>query len=298
MQLELTHLVQVEKNFPYIRDKMVIDFVNGLDVAQGLNQKQHQTSQSFIKRNLALLSGKTQMAQANINDHMIVGLQACQDYFKEMIYHQQAHAFAISQLDDVLKQTQSNVAEIAHFVADLQEQVHDIHHALSSRIDRLEWSERAGKQVEHLLSAWQAEQFSELSPMGQCFLILDNLKWGDFGFYLKQLNQNDRQKELETLKSKIMIVQKSLLNKNVHDDLSRQTWLTPTISRASSADMQLALQYQGDWSWKNPSNYAMAFTATQYPMLLEDEQKEYRSLMVDMIDIGRVSERMTRNVFE
>lgn len=297
MRSEIKDFDKVENNFPYIKDKMVIDFIDGLNVAQRLNQRQHENSQDFIKRNLALLSGKTQMTQANINDHLIVGLEACQAYFKEIINHEQTHACAISRLDDVLKQTQSNVAEIAHFVADLQEQVHEIHHSLSSRIDRLEWANLANKQLEHLLSAWEAEQFAELSPMGQCFLVLDNLKWGDFGFYLKKLDENKRKQELEILKSKIIIVQKSLLGQNAKDDLSKQAWLTPTISRASSTDMQHALQFQGDWSWKNPQNYAMAFTATQYPMLPENEKQVYHNLVVNMIDIERVSERMTRNIF-
>ncbi|MFW2177913.1 MULTISPECIES: diguanylate cyclase regulator RdcB family protein [unclassified Moraxella] len=296
MQLAPIHLDKINETFPYLKDKMVIDFVNGLDVANRLNQHQKEVSQSFFKRNFHILNGKTQMAQENINDHVIAGLEACQGYFQEISQHQQAHANAIMTLNTALSQTQNNVAEIAHFVADLQEQVQEINHQLSSRIDRLEWSDRADRQLQNVLSAWEAEQYVELSPMGQCFLVLDTLKWGDFGLFLQQLNPTEREQELNTLKNKIITIQKSLLHKNATDDFLKKQWLEPTAHRASTQDMQYALQYQGDWSWKNPKHSPMVFTATQLPMLTENVE-EYDDLVIEMIDINRVSQRMMQNIF-
>lgn len=297
MQNAILDKAEVNQVFPYIKDKMVIDFVNGLDTAKRLNQNNHEVSKSFIKRNLHLISGKRQMAQDNINDHLIAGLEACQAYFQEISAHQQAHASAIIQLNNKLNQTQTHVAEIASFVTALQKQVKEINYELTSRINRLEMSDRAEKQVDNVLHAWTAEKFAELSPMGQCFLVLDTLKWGDFGLFLEQLNPSERKQQLDTLENKIIVAQKTLLGRNANDDFLKSQWLTPTLNRASTQDMQYALQYQGDWSWQNPQNLPMAFTATQLPLLEKEEAEKYNHLVVSMVDINRVSQRMLNNVF-
>lgn len=295
--IEIQNTNKINSVFPFIKDKMVIDFVNGLDVAQRLNQHQKQSSENFIKRNLNLLNGKTQMAQQNINDHLIVGLQACQAYFEEISCHQQAHAQVILEVKKQLDQTQNFVAEISHFVADLQEQVDEMNFELSNRIQQLEWYDRADKQINYVLSAWEAEQFSELSPMGQCFLVLDTLKWGDFGFYINQLSSQEKRQQLDTLNNRIMTIQKNLLSRSVTDDMLKSIWLTPQLSSRTNEDMQYALQYQGNWSWKNPENYGMAFTATQLPCLDGDEASKYDDLVFEMIDINRVSQTMLDNIF-
>ncbi|OPH34075.1 Uncharacterised protein [Moraxella atlantae] len=300
MQLANIHSNKIQTTFPYIKDKMVIDFINGLDTAKHLNQQNHAVSQDFIKRNLALISGKQQMAQSNINDHLIAGLEACQAYFAEISYHQQAHANAIIKLKQTLDQTQIHVTEIAYYVSDLQNQANQLQAELSQanrRIDQLEQSEKAKAQLEGLLSAWQAERFSQLSPMGQCFLVLDTLSWGDYGLYVRQLDNNERQQQLDTLRNKIINVQKALLKCGANDDLLKQDWLKPTHRGTAQQELQAALQYQGDWSWQNPQRFAMAFTATQFPSLSSQQAARYNDLVISMIDINRVSQRMINNVF-
>lgn len=299
MQIKPNEIEKVNQLFPYLKDKMVIDFVNGLDVAKRLNQNNKNVAkQGFIKRNLHIISGKQQMAQNNINDHLITGLEACQAYLQEISHHQQAHAHAIITIDNALKQTQNYTIEIADMVGVLKEQVQDIHHSLSSRLDQIELNQRAAQQMESLLSAWQAEQFIELSPMGQCFLVLDTLKRGDFGLYINSLNRADKNQQLDTLKNKVVITQRLLLNKGANDDFLKHQWLTPLSTKGNNQYLQDALQFQGDWSWDNPKNYSMAFTATQLPFLPDDEAEKYDSLVLNMIDINRVSDRMVRNIFQ
>lgn len=287
----------VGQAFPYLKDKMLIDFINGIEVVNALNNSQHRAAnQGFIKRNLYLLSGKSQMTQNNINDHFKVGLQACHAYCNELAHHAHAHATAIVQLKDTLNHTQSHLGELTHFVADLKEQVDEMYHSLDDRVVKLELKDRASTQLENLLSAWQAERFSGLSPMAQCFLVLDTLKWGEYGFYINQLSDNEKQTALDTLKNKIIVIQKSLFNMSADKDIPKEIWLTASTHRNSN-ELAQALGFMGDYSWQNPDNFGMVFTATQYPSLLTDEQKNYAHLTRNMIDINRVSRRMMNDVF-
>ena len=300
-QFAITDPDKINNLFPFIKDKMVIDFINGVTVAQRLNQNQHEISENFLKRNLGLISGKTQRSQNNINDHILTGLQACQAYFAEISQHHQIHANLIAQLD---KQFKQGFTEVTDYLIDfkqefktLQQQVAEINVELSSRIDRLEWSDRANSQLDYLLQAWQAEQYNQFAPMAQCYLVLDNLNRGDYGFFIRQLSKSERSLYLDTLKNKIINVQKSLLDCGANDDMLKSKWLTASINKTDNAELQQVLQYQGDWTWQNPSSFATAFTATQLPMLETVKQKQYDYLVVSMIDIDRISKRMTMDIF-
>lgn len=293
----MSYSKELNQIFPFIKDKMVIDFVNGLDTAKKLN-KHNQKSKGFLERNLALLSGKTQHTQNNINDHVMVGLEACNAYIQEITAHERLHAQTIQQLHQTLSATELKTAEIANYVADLQEQVDDMYANLNSRIQRLEISDRANSQMDSILTAWEAEQFHDLSPMGQCFLVLDTLKWGDYGFYLTTLDDNQKHSILQTLKNKMIVIQKNLMQQPANEDILKSIWLTPMRKNETSNVLQPALQYQGDWSWENPNYYNMAFTATQLPSLEDSEKSEFNGLVIDMIDIERVNSRMLNDVFK
>lgn len=293
----MSYSKELNQIFPFIKDKMVIDFFNGLDTAKKLN-KHNQKSKGFLERNLALLSGKTQHTQNNINDYVMVGLEACNAYIQEITAHERLHAQTIQQLHQTLSATELKTAEIANYVADLQEQVDDMYANLNSRIQRLEISDRANSQMDSILTAWEAEQFHDLSPMGQCFLVLDTLKWGDYGFYLTTLDDNQKHSILQTLKNKMIVIQKNLMQQPANEDILKSIWLTPMRKNETSNVLQPALQYQGDWSWENPNYYNMAFTATQLPSLEDSEKSEFNGLVIDMIDIERVNSRMLNDVFK
>ncbi len=58
------------------------------------------------------------------------------------------------------------------------------------------------------------------------------------------------------------------------------------------------LQYQGHESLDNPEKLPMAFTATQLPMLSEQDTKQYKQVKVrNMISANRVTDRMVQEVF-
>ncbi|MPY07779.1 diguanylate cyclase regulator RdcB family protein [Moraxella catarrhalis] len=298
MQL-INHKADIETALPYIKDKMMIDFVNGLDTAKAINTQNHRraANSGFFARNLFLLSGKAQMTQNNVNDHLLTGLEACRDYFKELSYHNQAHAVAISGLKEALSHTQNNMAEIAHFVADFKELVDDRFQELDSRVFRLELKDRANTQRQAVLKNWEAERLSDLSPMAQCFSVLDSLKWGDFGYYVGTLSNHEKEQCLDTLMNEMVVIQKNLLGVSAQRDLPKDTWLTaPTTTKAQALGQAVA--YQGDWSWQDPTNYGMVFTATQYPMLDEPEQTKYKNISLPMIDSQRLVRRMSANVFD
>ncbi len=282
----------IVENTPYLTDKMVIDFVNGLEAAAELNSKTMQ-SNSFFARNLSLVSGKTQQAQANINDHLIAGLDACQHYFHEIFQSQQGHTHAIVEIHQTLKKTQLQTAELTHYVLDFQQQIEQQVDQVSSRLDKLESYGYAYTQMSNVLSKLKAEKFSKLSLLGQCYTTLDTLYWGDFGLYLRTYSDESKRNELlNTLENELIATFKQNLNIGAKEDLHQDEWLGLPNEREESRALQHALAYQGDWSGQAPNEYPIVFMATQYNDLPDDRKPQYKNLSLNMIDIDRVSKRM------
>lgn len=287
-----TYQQSIKENVPFLTDKMVIDFVNGLDAAAELNSKTMQ-SNGFFTRNLSLISGKTPQAQANINEHLITGLNACQHYFHEIMQSQDSHTHAIIEIHQKLKNTQLGVSELTDYVLDFQQQIEQQVCQVSNRLDRLESYGYAYTQMGNILSKLKAEKFSKLSLLGQFYTTLDTLYWGDFGLYLRSYNEDKKRDELlETLENELIATFKHNLKIGAREDLHQSEWLSLPNERQETQALQYALAYQGDWSEKAPDEYPMVFMATQYHDLSEDKKSEYKNLNLNMIDINRVSKRM------
>lgn len=286
----------IAENIPYLTDKMVIDFVNGLDAASELNSKTMQPS-SFFSRNLSLVSGKTQQAQANINDHLIAGLNACQHYFHGIFQSQQGHTHAILELHQTLKKTQLQTAELTYYVLDFQQKVEQQFDQVSSRLDKLESYNYAHNQMNHVIAKLKADKFSELSLLGQCYATLDTLYWGDFGLYLRTYSDDKKKDELlETLENELIATFKQNLQIGAKKDLHQDEWLCLPHDREENRALQQALAYQGDWSIQASDQYPIVFMATQYHDLPDNRKPEYKNINLNMIDINRVSKRMIREM--
>ena len=283
----------VKHVFPNVKDKLIIDFINGLDAAYDLN-KRSKASHSFLKRNIELVSGHNKLRQESINDHLIVGLDACHEYFLEMSTHLQQHSYAVIQLKKTLDYTQIKVSEIVDFVTDFKDLVDHKFQVIRSEIDELDTHRKAVSHMENVLSRWTADRFKDLSPMGQCFCALDNLKWGDFGSYLYSSdNYLEKKRLLETLENKIIKIQKDILHIDANTDLSRSEWLeAPESYKPFPNVLTDVMQYQGDDSYQNPERYPLIFTATQLAYLDDNVKDKYSNLTLRRLDINRVSSRL------
>ncbi|MDO5070258.1 MAG: diguanylate cyclase regulator RdcB family protein [Neisseria zoodegmatis] len=106
--------------FPYVSDKAVVDFINGLSVAGELNTIQ-KNRQDLVFRILDGLSGKSTMRQNHINDHLIAGLKTCRSLIYEFSQDIQKHGIALLHLNQSMTKVQNNIAFIADYVADIKE---------------------------------------------------------------------------------------------------------------------------------------------------------------------------------
>lgn len=287
---------EIQAIFPYVSDKAMIDFVNGLHVAQELNAVQ-QSRHTLSTRFLDSLSGNGKMRQDNINDHMIHGLESCLGLFQELSHDMERHGVALLALEHSIQNLENSQIKMVHHVLDLKNAVAEHKNELSDLKYELNANKRlilAEQQMNRLMDKWAAGGLNQLSPIGRCYAVLDALYWGAFGNHLR--NDKNTSEFMDNLRDKLIIRLQNDLNISRDKDLIRDEWLR--LPENTDAQLQTILAYQGDWSLKQPKDFSTTFTATQWQQLPSPERIEYQNVPFAMMDIERVTKRLIRDRFE
>lgn len=287
---------QTKTIFPYVADKAVIDLVNGLGAAQELNAVQ-QSRQSLLHRILDGLSGKTQMRQTHINEHLPTGLETCKNLVLELSKDIEKHSIALLTINSKVNNLESNLAEVIDFsiglrdgLAVLKDELADLKNEFSSQKRIL----LAEQQMSRLMDKWAAGGLNQLSPIGRCYAVLDALYWGAFGNHVRQ--DKDARDFLENLRDKLIIRLQDDLGVDRERDLIRDEWLR--LPENADAQLQDVLAYQGDWCLEQPKDYPTTFVATQWNQLPSQARIEHQLVPFSMIDIERVTKRLIHDRFE
>lgn len=285
--------------FPYVQDKAVIDFVNGLSAAQDLNAVQKKRS-SLLNRFFDGISGQSAMRQNHINDHLITGLETCRSLCHEFARDIEQHGVALLCLEKSLQNVQQNLTTSVHKLADFRQQFKEFADETAKELDGLKAEFGAAKriylaeqQVNRLMDKWAAGGLKQLSPIGRCYSVLDSLYWGAFG---NMMRANREQEEfLDHLRDKLIIRLQEDMQIDSHQDLIRDEWIR--LPEKADGQLQEVLAYQGDWCFEDPKDFPTTFTATQWNVLPSQERIDYQNVPFHNMDIDRVTKRLVRDRF-
>ena len=285
---------ETHKVFPFVKDKVIVDFVNGLDVANELNVKNKKRS-GLGDRILDSISGQSAIRQTNMNDHMINGLEACRQLMHELSDDIEKHSAAIIRINHSLQNTQQSVAQLAHYTAEFknefrefasntQQQFSDLQYELSST-KRLVL---ADQQLSRLMDKWSAGGFNDLSLISRTYAVIDTLNWGAFGERMRL--DGDSKDFIEHLKNKLLIqLNKDLNIQEPSIGILKEDWIHH--SEKVKPELLEALEFQGDWCLNAPDAFATTLLATQ-PLL-----EEYKPLVPNIPTVERVVKYLVSDSF-
>lgn len=291
---------QIEEVFPYIQDKAIFDFINGLSVADELNEVNKQRANLLIRIREGL-SGQHRMRQDHINDHFINGLAACRDCFQELSNDIEKHGAALIRINNSLQKTQNNIEYLAQYISHFKQEFQQFAQYADRQFRDLQAEFNATKrlvlaeqQLNRLMDKWAAGKLNGLSPAARCYSVLDALYWGAFGERIR--SDKDGKDFLEALENKLIIRLKTdMQTNNPKEGFLRKEWLA--LPENHDPQLQKALQYQSDWCLSSPDMAAEVFTVTQWPALNHKEQQQYSSVPFHIITSERLAKRMINNIF-
>lgn len=284
---------EIIKVFPYVKDKMVIDLVNGIHVAENQNQYAKQRNHGLLSRAMDALSGAAASRQAEINDHLIQGVKTCHALINELAQDITQHGVALLQVFERIEVIESNVTTLADelcHVKDILQQHSGELNALKEDLQHLQDDHNAITQLENLMAKWRAGGLNELAPLSRAYAVLDALRWGDFGKFMRYGKQERIQAYQERLSNELI----AQLSRDLQSDqpVMLKDWLR--LPDNINQGLQQILAYQGSACWQDPKRNAYTFTATQWRTLPPEEQEQFELIPFAIQTPEHVAQRLTK----
>lgn len=220
-------------NHPQLSEKVLIDFVNGIEVIDDHIRVRELNNQSFAGRLWADLTGQSHLRQHTIDQHINHSLNAVSDWLQFLQHTQIQSDLAITQVSDKLAETRAGVMrlnakhnELAQQVKQLLvefERLDDKLHQLTAKVLQVDAGRLAMQHLDAVFVKWEAGRFNHYPLITRLFLVFDELHWGDFGNYCR---------------------------KYVHDHEIEITRLIQQAKDKAMIQLKQEMNFEGVWAWR------------------------------------------------
>ncbi len=250
-------------------NKFIVDFANGIDVGRDHLRVQRQRT-GMGARLYDGFTGQGARRQAEINASLIDGVEGSLIWLGELTESLALSNYAIVQVNERLSVITQNVTTLAHYSADTRHQVEKLSIHFNQRCDqlnqqiyRIDFEQRAERQLEQVFNKWAAGRLNTFSLAGRCYAAMEELRWGVFGDYCRIHNNHIRQGFLGDLANRAISQLANDASMEPGDRSEMSSWLARPTGRTLLADATDALAYLGDGS--NPEVQPFVFSITQLP---------------------------------
>lgn len=277
-----------------VRDKAIVNFVNGIRVSEAHTNTQKQRS-DFLPRLLDGITGEGAKRQQRINSTLIEGQEGIKTWLSDVTESQTMTQLAIKRTNESLIKLNEDVIDIADFsvetrdlLRDLQASVARRHNEFERRFEQIEIRQEANEQIDRLFSRWENGWYEGLPIASRFYVVLEELKWGTFGLLL--MKTADRPDDLsETIVNRAA----SRMGEDLGISPNQRVAVTEWIQLREG---ELTLEYEKE---------ALAFLADEYVekpfVLATTERPDFERLPIEVPRFStatRFARALASEVFE
>ncbi|EES1383342.1 dynamin family protein [Escherichia coli] len=275
-------------------EKFVVDFANGIDVAQ--EHIRTAGERTFFRRLKEGLTGEGAARQNAINASLAQGVEASLRWLTEMTTSLATTNYAITQVNDRVSSLVSDTARLAHYSADTREQLltlaDQVHHKLNhleEKLHRVDQVQRAQLHLEQIFSWWSAGRYASFSPAGRCYVALEELRWGAFGDVIRQSETGQVNQLLDILRHKALTQMAQESGGSATVRLNTLDWLGGQGREQADNEWHDAINWLGDWC-----------SEEQHPVIWSTTQaaEHLPVRMPRLCSAERLSESMVDEIFQ
>ncbi|CAG1022091.1 hypothetical protein DOJK_01435 [Patescibacteria group bacterium] len=206
----------LKKDHPQLKEKALVDFINGLEVIDDHIRVREKTNNQFFSRIWSDLTGETALRQNTIDQHVNESLKAVSNWLQVLQYQQIESDLAITKVAEKLLETRKGVMRLQEKHNHLAEKVEGLLiefsqldnkvNQLSEKILQVDSRDSAAQHLESVFDKWEAGRLNHYPVMIRLYLIFDELYWGDFGHYCRHYSsESDINRLIQQAKDKAII---------------------------------------------------------------------------------------------
>lgn len=249
--------------FPALKDKFAVRLVSGLNAVKEQARVQ-QENEGFINEMWSFFTGDSRRRQDYINGHLTGVVEQTVEQLTEVM---DSLSFTERTLDLVvgeLKNLQGHSEFIAYEVIGLKEKLSELEASVNHRLCELagslkevDFRLRASQQVDRAIWRWKAGSLSSLPTLLRCYSVLEELWWGDFGYYIQQYPGTEATKLLESLRFRLISCLSEEVNAKSGDRLPREVWF-PLLKAGEESQLSVinrTVNLLSDWATHDVAPY-------------------------------------------
>lgn len=207
--IDIQKIKSLEKNHPYISDKLILDLINGVNVVARDHHETLKKKEGF-NRFFGTLTGNSKKHQDMINENLIEGLNSCASWFLD---HDKKLSSLDKRINGIVENTLNHFSKIKEKNKELEDKFKKFQKISINRFEKVEKEIKSLKihtiidrEITSLEANTKYEMFEDISL--KIFLFMDNLFSGELG--LLDMTKDD----INYLKNKLLIlIEKRNINK-------------------------------------------------------------------------------------
>lgn len=196
----IDHLLE---GYPYLAERAIVNFVNGFDVRRDLGSEKKKLAESGIfSRLLDSVSGKKDARQVMIDQSTEDALIFIKDYIVKNEDRWTENNGFLSEVADGVRQLSGKLQQVDGIVSDIQQTLLVVDKRLMSvegKLDGQQLFNEAQVEMRHALSIFAQDDV--LTAEQGLWFLLNRLKYGSFGVWLKANNNSEQNKQVMTVLS-------------------------------------------------------------------------------------------------
>jgi len=241
--------------FPALKDKCAVKLVSRLNNVKEQSRVQKE-NQGFFKEVVGFFSGETRRRQDSINTQLTDVVEEAIDQLTDVMdvvsFNNRTLGIVVDELKNLQNHTETlayQTIEVKGRVAELEVKVNSQFQMLTGAIEEIDCRLKARQELDSVFHKWESGMLNPLPVSLRGYGVLEELWWGDFGFYLQSYPGQEADKLLRYLRDRVVARFAKDLQIEPKVRVPRAGWLNQSADSALSLSAVVqGVDLLSDWA--------------------------------------------------
>lgn len=284
--------------FPSLRDKCAVRLVSRLNEAKEQTRVQAE-SEGFWGEMISFLTGESARRQNRINASVTDVVEQTVEDLSQVMESQAFTSRTLGLVHDELRNVQRHTEVIGLEVLGLKDRftnlevrVNERFSELTAALAQVDLRQRAFQHMERVIWRWKGGALGTLPILLRCYSVLEDLWWGDFGFYIQRYPGQDSDQLLEDLRLRVTSCLSDDMKTLPRQRVPREIWLQGSVGVDRERD---------SWVWRSAallSDWSKPEIAPYVSLLCNTSVVDQEVLVVPhLLSAERLGREFTKEFF-